>query len=143
MPPPSYVPPSSPAPVAETRKDSPHSKSPTEVMNSASSQLMLGGATLTVGGVICLGLGVYNAVQARKLSDKVSSGKTFSPGNDNQGKRAERLEKIEGGIGIGAVVVGSTLFTIGYVMRKSERSNVVVVPVVQPDGAMLAATGAF
>lgn len=105
--------------------------------------LMITGTVVTVGGLVCLGLGVYNAVQTKLLSDEVSSAKTFNPKDDEQGKRAQRLQWIEGGIGIGAIVVGSTLFAIGSLQNSSRQSKLAVVPVVQPDGVMWAATGAF
>jgi hypothetical protein len=129
-----------PMPVAQQTAPVP---APPKETGSSGWPLIITGTVVTMGGLVCLGLGVYNAVQTKLLSDKVTSAKTFSPSNDEQGKRAYKLQWIEGGIGIGAIVLGSTLYTIGSIQRSSRQSKVAVVPVVQPDGAMLAATGAF
>jgi hypothetical protein len=105
--------------------------------------LLITGALLTLGGVACLGAGVYYGVETKLISNRVSSAKKFNPSDDSAGKNAQTLQWVYGGIGVGGIVVGSILYAIGGWQRDSRKSSVSVVPQIQPNGAMLAATGAF
>jgi hypothetical protein len=104
---------------------------------------MITGGIVAAGGLVCVGMGIYNAVQAKTLSDRVTSATRFNPSDDTQGKRAAKFAKIEVGVGLGATVLGAILFTVGEVQHSSEKSKVAVVPLIQTNGAMLAATGGF
>jgi hypothetical protein len=149
-PPAVYAPPAGPRPMAPAPapigvgSQSPAPPAPAHAETGSSGlPLLITGALLTLGGVACLGAGVYYGVETKIISNRVSSAKKFNPGDDNAGKNAQKLQWVYGGIGVGGIVVGSIIYAIGGWQRDSRKSSVSVVPQIQPNGAMLAATGAF
>ena len=149
-PPAVYAPPAGPRPMAPApapigvASQSPAPPAPAPAATGSSGlPLLITGALLTLGGVACLGAGVYYGVETKIISNRVSSAKKFNPGDDNAGKNAQKLQWVYGGIGVGGIVVGSIIYAIGGWQRDSRKSSVSVVPQIQPNGAMLAATGAF
>jgi len=136
-----------PAPVpAQIRVFTQASQSPastTAATGSSGLPLLITGALLTLGGVASLGAAVYYGVQTKLLSNQVSDAKKFNPSDDSAGKRAQKLQWVYGGIGAGATLVGGILYSIGEWQRESRKPSVSVLPQIQPNGAMLAATGAF
>jgi hypothetical protein len=149
-PPAAYAPPAgpppiapAPAPIGVASQSRPPPAPPPAETGSSGLPLLITGALLTLGGVACLGAGVYYGVETKLISNRVSSAKKFNPSDDSAGKNAQTLQWVYGGIGVGGIVVGSILYAIGGWQRDSRKSSVSVVPQIQPNGAMLAATGAF
>jgi hypothetical protein len=149
-PPAAYAPPAVPRPMAPapapfgvaSQFPAPPAPAPAET-GSSGLPLLITGALLTLGGVASLGAGVYYGVETKIISNRVSSAKKFNPSDDSAGKNAQKLQWVYGGIGVGGIVVGGILYAIGGWQRDSRKSSVSVVPQIQPNGAMLAATGAF
>jgi len=149
-PPAAYAPPAGPRPMAPApapigvASQSPAPPAPAPAATGSSGlPLLITGALLTLGGVACLGAGVYYGIETKLISNRVSNAKKFNPSDDSAGKNAQKLQWVYGGIGVGGIVVGGILYAIGGWQRDSRKSSVSVVPQIQPNGAMLAATGAF
>ena len=149
-PPAVYAPPAGPRPMAPApapigvASQSPAPPAPAPAATGSSGlPLLITGALLTLGGVACLGAGVYYGIETKLISNRVSNAKKFNPSDDSAGKNAQKLQWVYGGIGVGGIVVGGILYAIGGWQRDSRKSSVSVVPQIQPNGAMLAATGAF
>jgi hypothetical protein len=130
-------------PIGVASQSLPPPAAPPAETGSSGLPLLIAGALLTLGGVASLGAGVYYGVETKIISNRVSSAKKFNPSDDNAGKNAQKLQWVYGGIGVGGIVVGGILYAIGGWQRDSHKSSVSVVPQIQPNGAMLAATGAF
>jgi hypothetical protein len=149
-PPAVYAPPAGPRPMAPAPapigvgSQSPAPPAPVHAETGSSGlPLLITGALLTLGGVACLGAGVYYGVETKLISNRASSAKKFNPSDDSAGKNAQQMQWVYGSIGVGGIVVGGILYAIGGWQRDSRKSSVSVVPQIQPNGAMLAATGAF
>ena len=132
-----------PAPIGVGSQSRPPPAPPPAETGSSGLPLLIAGALLTLGGVASLGAGVYYGVETKVISNRVSNAKKFNPSDDSAGKNAQKLQWVYGGIGVGGIVVGGILYAIGGWQRDSRKSSVSVVPQIQPNGAMLAATGAF
>jgi hypothetical protein len=132
-----------PAPIGVASQSRPPPAPPPVETGSSGLPLLITGALLTLGGVASLGAGVYYGVETKVISNRVSSAKKFNSSDDSAGKNAQKLQWVYGGIGVGGIVVGGILYAIGGWQRDSRKSSVSVVPQIQPNGAMLAATGAF
>ena len=132
-----------PAPIGVGSQSRPPPAPPPAETGSSGLPLLITGALLTLGGVASLGAGVYYGIETKVISNRVSNAKKFNPSDDSAGKNAQKLQWVYGGIGVGGIVVGGILYAIGGWQRDSRKSSVSVVPQIQPNGAMLAATGAF
>jgi tetratricopeptide (TPR) repeat protein len=97
--------------------------------------LVVGGA-----GVVCVGLGVYFGLQARSLSDEVSS--TYSSDKVADGEAADRNMLIFYGAGAGALVTGGVLYWLGAHASAAD-APVAVAPVLAPTRAGLEVRGRF
>lgn len=149
-PPAAYAPPAvprpmapAPAPIGVGSQSRPPPAPPPAETGSSGLPFLITGALLTLGGVASLGAGVYYGIETKVISNRVSNAKKFNPSDDSAGKNAQKLQWVYGGIGVGGIVVGGILYAIGGWQRDSRKSSVSVVPQIQPNGAMLAATGAF
>jgi hypothetical protein len=132
-----------PAPIGVGSQSRPPPAPPPAETGSSGLPFLITGALLTLGGVASLGAGVYYGIETKVISNRVSNAKKFNPSDDSAGKNAQKLQWVYGGIGVGGIVVGGILYAIGGWQRDSRKSSVSVVPQIQPNGAMLAATGAF
>jgi len=85
-PPAAYAPPAGPRPMAPApapigvASQSPAPPAPAPAATGSSGlPLLITGALLTLGGVACLGAGVYYGIETKLISNRVSNAKKFNP----------------------------------------------------------------
>ena len=102
-------------------------------------------AALVCGGVglVSVGVGVYYWSRASSLTDSANQQAAYSPGDYDQGKRAETMQWIFYSVGAAAVMTGAGLYVYSRWLPVPKQTSVSLAPMVGPGAAGLQAQGAF
>jgi tetratricopeptide (TPR) repeat protein len=112
---------------------------------AAGRNLRIAGIATGGAGAVALGVGVYFGLEARSISDEVSSAPAYDASRDNEGKAANRNMVIFTAVGGAAVVAGGVLYYLGHRARRSAgaEATVTVAPSVGGSQISIMAQGRF